>query len=66
MNSQIVIALVVLVAVGAHVAHYRWVKFKTHEGVVPQFLRDAAEIGAPEHHHAEVIVDHTDISAERV
>lgn len=66
MNSQIVIALVVLVAVAAHVALYRWVKFKIHEGVVLQFLRDAAESGAPDHHHAEVIADHTDISAERV
>lgn len=58
--------MVVLVAVAAHVALYRWVKFKIQEGVILQFLRDAAESGAPDHHHAEAIAAHTDIPAQRV
>ena len=66
MNSQIIIALVVLVAVAAHVAIYRWVKFKIHEGGILQFLRDAVESGAPDHHHADVIATHTNMSAKRV
>ena len=65
MNSQIIVALVVLVAVAAHIALYRWVKFKIHEGVILQFLRDAGKSGAPDHHHAEAIAAHTEISAER-
>ena len=66
MESKIIIALVVLVAVTAHVALYRWVKFKIHEGVVLQFLRDAGDGGAPDHHHADAIAAHTAISVERV
>ena len=66
MKSQIIIVLVVLVAVAAHIALYRWVKFKIHEGVILQFLRDAVEGGAPDHHHADAIAAHTDISAKRV
>jgi hypothetical protein len=66
MESQIVIAVVVLVAVAAHVALFRWVKFKIHEGVILQFLRDAGEGGAPDHHHADAIAAHTQISAKRV
>lgn len=66
MESQIIIALVVLVAVAAHIALYRWVKFKIHEGVILQFLRDAADGGAPDHHHADAIAAHTKLSAERV
>ena len=66
MESQIIIALVVLVAIAAHVALYRWVKFKIHEGVILQFLRDAGEGGAPDHHHAEAIAEHTGVSVERV
>ena len=66
MESQIIIALVVLVALAAHIALYRWVKFKIHEGVILQFLRDAAEGGAPDHHHADAIAAHTKLSAERV
>ena len=66
MESQIIIALVVLVAIAAHVALYRWVKFKIHEGVILQFLRDAGEGGAPDHHHAEAIAGHTGVSVERV
>jgi hypothetical protein len=42
------------------------VKFKIHEGVILQFLRDAREGGAPDHHHADAIAVHTEISAERV
>jgi small-conductance mechanosensitive channel len=38
MKSQIIVALVVLVAVAAHIALYLWVKFKIHEGVILQFL----------------------------
>jgi hypothetical protein len=66
MESHIIIALVVLVAVAAHIALYRWVKFKIHEGVILQFLRDAGEGGAPDHHHADAIAAHTEISAKRV
>ena len=66
MNSQLIIALVVVVAVAAHVAIYRWVKFKIHEGVILQFLRDSVEGGAPDHHHADVIAEHTKLSAMRV
>lgn len=66
MESQIIVALVVVVAVAAHVFLYRWVKFKIHEGVVLQFLRDAGEGGAPDHHHANAIAAHTALSAERV
>lgn len=66
MESKIIVSLVVLVAVAAHIAIYRWVKFKIHEGVILQFLRDAAEDGAPDHHHADAIAAHTEISAERV
>jgi len=66
MESQIIIAFVVLVAVAAHVALYRWVKFKIHEGVILQFLRDAAEGGAPDHHHADAIAAHTGVSVKRV
>ena len=66
MKEQIIVALVVLAAVAAHIALYRWVKFKIHEGVILQFLRDAGEGGAPDHHHADVIAAHTGISAKRV
>lgn len=66
MESQIIIALVVLVAVAAHIALYSWVKFKIHEGVILQFLRDAGEGGAPDHHHADAIAAHTGVSVKRV
>jgi hypothetical protein len=66
MESQITISLVVLVAIAAHVALYRWVKFKIHEGVILQFLRDAGEGGAPDHHHAEAIAAHTGMPVKRV
>ena len=66
MKSQIIIAVIVLVAAAAHIAIYRWVKFKIHEGVILQFLRDARGDGAPDHHHAEAIAAHTDISVARV
>ena len=66
MKSQIIVALVVLVTVAAHIALYRWVKFKIHEGVILRFLRDAVEDGAPDHFHADAIATHTEISAARV
>ena len=66
MESEIIVAVVVLVAVAAHIALYRWVRFKIHEGVILQFLRDAKEEGAPDHHHAEVISAHTDIPVGRL
>ena len=66
MKSEIIIALVVLLAVAAHIALYRWVKFKIHEGVILQFLRDASEGGAPDHHHADAIAAHTGVSVKRV
>lgn len=66
MKSEIIVAIVVLAALAAHIALYRWVKFKIHEGVILQYLRDAAESGAPDHHHADAIAVHTEIPAERV
>lgn len=66
MESRIIIAVVVVVALAAHIALYRWVKFKIQEGVILQFLRDAGEMGAPDHHHADAIAAHTDISPQRV
>ena len=66
MKSQIIVALVVLVAGSAHIALYLWVKFKIQEGVILQFLRDAGEGGAPDHHHADVIAAHTQIAPKRV
>jgi hypothetical protein len=66
MKSEIIIALVVLVAVAGHVALYRWVRFKIQEGVILQFLRDARERGDPDHHHADAIAGNTKISAKRV
>ena len=64
MKSQIIIALVVLVAAAVHIALYRWVKFKVHEGVILKFLRDPGEGGA--HHHIDAIVAKTEISSKRV
>ena len=64
--SKTIVAIVVLVALAAHIALYRWVRFKIHEGVILQFLRDLSESGAPDHHHAESIAAHTEISAQRV
>lgn len=66
MKSQIIVAAVVLVAAAAHIALFRWVKFKIHEGIILQFLRDSLEGGAPDYHHAEAIAAHTDLSAQRV
>ena len=66
MKSEIIVALVVLVVVAGHVALYRWVKFKVHEGVILKFLRDAREDGASEPYRADAIAAHTEISAQRV
>jgi hypothetical protein len=66
MEAKVIVMLVVVVALIAHVALYRWVKFKIQEGVILQFLRDAAEEGAPDHRHATAIAVHTQLSAERV
>jgi hypothetical protein len=66
MWPEITIALVVVVAIAAHIALYRWVKYKIHEGVILQFLRDAAETGAPDIHHADAIAAHTNLSPRRV
>lgn len=66
MKSQIIIAVVVLVTVAGHIALYRWVKFKIHEGVILRFLRDAKEGGASEPYQADAIAAHTEISAARV
>ncbi|MCR9184156.1 MAG: hypothetical protein NXH81_02030 [Halieaceae bacterium] len=66
MDAKFIVALVVVIAVAAHVVLYRWVKFKIQEGVILQFLRDARDEGAPAHHHAAAIAAHTQLSAERV
>jgi hypothetical protein len=63
---EIVIALVVLVVVAAHIALYRWVKFKIHEGVILRYLRDAREESFPDYHHADAIAVHTELAAKRV
>lgn len=66
MKSQIIVAIVVLVAATAHIALYRWVKFKVHEGVILRFLRDAIDGGGSEPYRADAIAAHTEMSAERV
>ena len=66
MKSQVVVALVVLVTVAAHIALYRWVRFKIHEGVVLKFLRDEQGGGASRFHQVDVIAAHTQIPAARV
>ena len=55
MESKIIIAVVVVVALAAHIALYRWVKFKIQEGVILQFIRDAGETGAPDHQRVAVV-----------
>ena len=37
MDAKIIVALVVIIAVAAHVVLYRWVKFKIQEGVILQW-----------------------------
>ena len=66
MKSEIIVALVVLVVVAGHVALYRWVKFKIHEGMILKFLRDAREEGALDYHHADAVAAHTELCAKRV
>ena len=66
MKSEIIVVLVVMVVVAAHAALYRWVRFKIHEGVILQFLRNARGEGALDHHHADAIAVHTELSAKRV
>lgn len=66
MESEIIIALVVLVTVAAHIAIYSWMKFKIHEGVILQFLREAIEDGVQDHQSSDLIAAHTDISLARV
>lgn len=64
--EKIIIAIVVIIAGLGHWLLYRWVKFKIHEGVILQFLRDASDSGAPNHHHAEAIASHTQLPVQRV
>lgn len=45
MKSEFVVALVVVVTVAAHIALYRWVRFKIHEGVILKFLREGRGSG---------------------
>ena len=66
MNSELIIALAVIVAVGGHVALFRWVKFKVQEGVILKFLREAGEQGAAHSRHVDAIAAHADIKAKRV
>ncbi len=66
MKSEIIIALVVVVTIAGHIALYRWVKFKIHEGVILKFLRDAKADGASASFQAHDIAAHTEISSERV
>ena len=66
MISEFIIALVVLVTVAAHVALYRWVKFKIHEGLILNYLRSAGEEGTSNYHHADAIAGHTQLTAKRI
>jgi hypothetical protein len=66
LNSKIVIALVVLVTVAAHVAIYRWVRFKVHEGVILKYLRAQGEHTGADYGQTESIAQHTEISPRRV
>lgn len=66
MEAKIIIALVTVVAIAAHVALYRWVRFKIDEGVVLQFLRDSDETGQLNCHSTAAIVTHTALPPERV
>ena len=63
--ETVIVAAVVIIAVLAHVALYRWVRFKIHEGIIIQFLRDAAENGAADS-SAAAIAAHTDLPLKRV
>lgn len=62
----ITVAVVVIVALLAHVALYRWVRFKVHEGAVLHYMREAANSGAADHHHSADIALHTALKEERV
>lgn len=64
--DKLIIALVVVIAAAAHVAIYRWVKFKMDEGVVLQFMRDANGEGLPNCHSVDAIASHTGIAAKRI
>lgn len=66
MESQLIIAVIVLVVVAAHVGLYRWVKFKIHEGVILKFFREAGEGDTSGYHSAEAIAAKTEISVRRV
>lgn len=66
MEAKIIIAIVTLVAVAAHVALYRWVRFKIDEGVVLQFFRDSDEAGQPNCHSTGAISTHTSLPPQRI
>ena len=66
MKSQLIVAVVVLVVVAAHIALYRWVKFKVHEGVILKFLHEAGQSDTSGYVHAEAIAAKTDLSPRRI
>jgi hypothetical protein len=66
MEAKLIIALVVVIAIAAHVALYRWVRFKIDESVVLQFLRDSDEAGQLNCHSTEAISTHTALPTERI
>lgn len=63
MGDQIVIAIVVVIAIAAHVWLYRWVRFKIDEGAIIQFLKDGSDQPC---HGGEAIAAHTNIAVGRV
>ena len=66
MTDRIIIAIIVIVVIIAHVWLYNWVRFKMHEGIILQFLRDSAEADGFPGHSAEAVAAHTNIPVDRV
>lgn len=67
MDSIIVIALVVVAVIVAHIALYRWVRFKISEGVVLRYLREAKPgDNSSGHHCVQDIAVHTGLPVSRV
>ncbi len=66
MNEQIIIALVVVIAIAAHIWIYKWVKFKIHEGAILKVLQEFSDGGNTGFCSTEEISSQADIKAERV
>jgi len=66
MTDRTLIAIIVVVVIIAHIWLYAWVKFKIQEGIISQFLRDAAEVDGFPGHSSDTISGHTNIAVDRV